>query len=157
MTQRAEELTSEFQQASADFRQTVESLSDDTWKAITAEEGWPVGVAAHHAAASVQSLAGLIRAAASGQQLPSVTMDQLDAGNAQHAKDFANVSRAEVLQVIDKNTPEAAAMLRSLTDEQLNREVASPFGNGTVTPAQIAENILIGHIKGHLASIKAVK
>lgn len=154
MSQRAEELATQFETINGQFRDTVEAMSDAQWHATTDEEGWTVGVAAHHAASGHGGLSGMVQAAATGQPLPPITPEQLNEANAQHAKDFANVSKEEVLATLDSGVGPAATLIRSLSDEQLQRGVETPFG-GTMTTDQIISNVLIGHVQQHLASILA--
>ena len=49
-------------------------------------------------------------------------MDQIHAGNAEHARQFGSCPRAETLEVHDRGVAEANALLRGLTDEQLAQE-----------------------------------
>ena len=64
----------------------LEKLSDADWKKVTQAEKWSVGVTAHHVAQSHMGIAGLIKSVASGQHKPSISMNDIHAGNAQHAK-----------------------------------------------------------------------
>ena len=50
MAERAEALAEKFEQTNNDVISMVESASDGQWKAICADEGWSVGVVAHHVA-----------------------------------------------------------------------------------------------------------
>jgi hypothetical protein len=156
MSQRAEELASQFETINGQFRDAVEAMSDSQWRATTEEEGWPVGVAAHHAAIGHVPLSGMVRAAADGEPLPPITPEQLNEINAQHARDFASVSRGEVISALDTGVPPTAALIRSLSDEQLQRGAETPFG-GVLTTDQIIANVLIGHVQQHLASILAAR
>ena len=81
------------------------------------------------------------------------TPEQLDGQNAEHAKEFAGVDKATVLDLARTNGAAAAAALRAMSDAQL-RESAEVFGQ-PMTAAQVTENILIGHALGHLESFKA--
>ena len=132
---------------------TVEGLSDAQWRATCAPEGWPVGVTAHHLASSHEPVAGLVLAIATGQQLPPLTMAMIDQGNAQHAQQFANVGKPETVDLLRSAGAKAAGMVRGLSDEQLQQS-APVLGGPPQTAQQVAENILIGHPRQHLASIR---
>jgi hypothetical protein len=152
MGARGEQLAAQLEQANNDVIATIEGLTDDQWKAVTEEEGWSVGVLAHHIAASHGGISGLVQALAHGQPVPPLTMDMINAGNAQHAQQFANVSKDETLELLRSGGTQAVAALRGLNDEQFDR--SGQLLGGTVTCQQITENILINHPRSHLKSIK---
>lgn len=156
MGTRAQELADQVDAVHAQLSQAVSSMNDSQWKALTAEEGWPAGVAAHHAAGSTGPLLNFVQAAANGQPMPEITSDQLNAINAQHAKDFAGVSREDVVKVINEQAPSASAYIRGLSDEQLDKVAQTPFG-GPMSTEQIIRNVMIGHIQTHLANAQAAK
>jgi len=157
MSARAEELATQFEQANESLVQAIQPMSDAQWAAQTPEEGWSVAVAAHHAAASAEPLTYFVQCASTGQPLPPITPERLNGINAQHATDFANVSKQDVVAAVNKNVPVTAALLRSLSDEQLQKAADTPFMMGGMTTEQIIQNILIGHVRGHLASIQRAK
>ena len=82
-----------------------------------------------------------------------ITPEQLDAQNAAHATDFAGIDKATVLDLARDGGQAAAAALRTMSGTQL-AESAEFFGQST-TAAEVAENILVGHVLGHLESFKA--
>ncbi|MFN8517322.1 MAG: hypothetical protein U0841_33085 [Chloroflexia bacterium] len=57
-----------------------------------------------------------------------------------------------MLALLDRNATAVAYFIRSLTDAQLDR--APGFALGATTQA-IIERVVIGHARGHLASIIA--
>lgn len=156
MSERADALASAFERANNAVIQAVEGCSADQWRAICKDEGWPVGVAAHHVAASHSSLLGLVQLVANGQEVPPITMEVIDAANAQHAQEFAHVSREETLELLHRDGATVASTLRGLTDEQLDRTAPMAFAGGQAWSAQdLIERILIHHPDQHAASINA--
>ncbi|MGE3910280.1 MAG: DinB family protein [Chloroflexota bacterium] len=156
MSERAEQLASTFEAANNGLIAAVEGCSDEQLRATCPDEGWSVAVAAHHVAASHGPLSQLVGLIASGQELPPITMEMINAGNAQHAVDFANVSRDEVLKTLKTEGATVASLIRSLSDEQLNRTAAMPFAGGAAwSAADVIERIIIGHPQQHTQSIKA--
>ena len=153
MSTRAQALATRFEQANADVIRAVEPLSDAQWGAQTAEEGWTVGVVAHHIAQSHQGVAGLAEMVASGKPVPPITWDVIHQGNATHARDHGHCTKPETLALLRDNGAAAAKLVRGLSDQQLDRS-ASVIGN-PMSAGQVVEHILIGHPQGHLASIKA--
>jgi DinB family protein len=153
MGARAEQLATKFEQSCRDLNTLVEGLSEADWKKSTTAEKWPVAVVAHHVAGSHAGISGLVERIAKGQPLPGLTMDMIHAGNAKHAQEFANVSKAETLALLKDNGAKAAATVRGLSDAELDRS-ADLFGK-PMTTAQAIEGIMINHVHEHLGSIKA--
>jgi hypothetical protein len=156
VSERAAALATAFENANDDLIAAVEGCSPDTWGRICTNEGWAVAVAAHHVAVSHPSVLGLVQLVANGHEVPAITMDMLDARNAQQAQEFANVSREEAQEALRANGKEAADAVRSLSDEQLNRTAPMAFAGGQPwRAADLIERILIGHPVEHGQSVKA--
>jgi len=153
MSERAAALAAEFERVNNELIATVEGLSDAQWRTTCAAEGWPVGVTAHHVAVSHGPVAGLAMLIANGQPLPGITPAQIDAGNAQHAREHANCTRAETVALLRNEGARAAGLVRGLSDEQLDR-TAPFFGGAPWSAADVVQRILIGHPQSHLASIQ---
>lgn len=153
MGAQAEQLASRFEQTNSEAIKTIEGLSDAQWQASCKGETWPVNVTAHHIAVSHEPVAGLVGAIANGQQLPPLTPELLDQGNAAHAQQVAGCTKQEVLEAMRTGGQKAAALVRGLSDEQLAR-TGTLFGN-QFTAQGVVENILIGHVQQHMQSIQA--
>ena len=149
-----EQLASRFEASNTELITRVESMTDSEWAHPTAVEGWPAGVTAHHVAEAAASLTGLVQTVAQGGQLPPITMDMLNAGNAEHALRAANVTREETAALLRTNGEAAAKMLRSLSDEEFARTGVLPAMGAPMSAQQFAENVLIGHMNMHGANIK---
>jgi hypothetical protein len=155
MSQRAHELATAFERTNDELIAAIERCSDEQLRAVCDGEGWPAVVTAHHLALSYQAIAGLACNIANGQPLPPLTFEMLDQMNAEHAKAYADVSREETLAVMRREGAAAAASVRALSDEQLDRSAALEFvGGQTWSAADMIENGLIGHVKDHGGSIK---
>jgi len=155
MGARAEQLAKKFDESCAEFNKVVEGLSDADWKKVTSAEKWPVGVVAHHAAEAHAGIGGLVHLVAKAQPLPGLTMEMIDAGNAKHAKEQANVTKAETLALLKSNGAKTSALVRGLSDAELDRSASVLAGMPAVTAAQAIEGILISHVREHLGSIRA--
>ena len=154
MGAKAEALAKQFEAKVKEATSVLEKLSDAEWKKMTQGEQWSVGVTAHHLAQSHAGIAGLIKSLASGQHTASISMDDINAGNAKHAKEFATVSKADTVALHKKNAADAAAIVRGLDDAALARSAPALKGMPPMTTEQAVVGILIGHIEGHLDSIK---
>jgi hypothetical protein len=155
MGARADMLAKQFEERANELTDTVQKMSDADWKKITAAEKWPVGVTAHHVAGSHEPISGIAKAVASGQALPAFTMQMLDEANAKHAKDFAACTKAETLELHKKGVASASAMVKGLSDAELEKTGTVLTGAPAMSVQQIVEGILINHINDHLGSIKA--
>jgi hypothetical protein len=154
MGARAETLAKTFESQAAELTSTVEKLSDADWRKVTTAEKWPVGVTAHHVAGSHEPIASIVKAIASGQALPPFTMAMLDEMNAKHAKDFAGCTKEETLALHKKGVAAAAAVVRGLSDAELDKSGTVLTGMPAMSAQQAIEGILVHHIADHLGSIR---
>jgi hypothetical protein len=154
MGAKGEALAKQFEAKAQEATAAMEKLSDADWKKITEAEKWSVGVTAHHVAGSHEPIAGIIKTVASGQSMPHFTMDMLHEANAKHAKDFANVSKADTIALHKKGVAAAAAVVRGLSDEQLGKSGTVLAGMPAMSAEQIVAGILINHIDDHFGSIR---
>jgi DinB superfamily len=154
MGAKAEALAKQFEAKVQEATSVLEKLSDADWKKVTAAEKWSIGVTAHHVATSHAGIAGLVKSVASGQHKATMTMDDLHAMNAQHAKDFANVGKAETIALHKKGAADAAAIVRGLDDAALSRSAELLKGMPPMTAEQVVTAILVGHIDEHFSSIR---
>src|SRR6266536_5898179 len=126
MSERARALADDFERVNDELIQLVEELSDAAWATRTDAEGWPVAVVARHIAGAHAFIGRRVRALTEGQPLPSMPPGGIDAQNARDAEQYLNVSRDEVLELLRRNGAEAAALVRGLSDEQLDHEFTRP-------------------------------
>ena len=155
MGARSESLAKQFEGRAADMTAAIEQLTDADWKKVTSAEKWSVGVTAHHVAGAHEEIAGIVKAIAAGQSLPNFTMAMIDEMNAKHAIEHANCTKAETLALHKKDAAMAAAVVRGLSDAELDRSGTVLTGMPAMTTQQVIEGILINHIDEHLGSIRA--
>ena len=155
MGARAEQLARKFDESCAEFNKVAEGLSDADWKSVTSAEKWPVGVVAHHVAEAHAGIGGLVHRVGKAQPLPGLTMVMIHANNAKHAKEQANVAKAETLALLKTNGEKTSALVRALSDEELDRSASLLGGMPAMTAAQAIEGILINHVHEHLGSVRA--
>ena len=153
MTSTGESLAEKVEATNNELLELVKGLSDQQWRMPCADEGWPVGVTAHHVAESLGNLTGLVQALASGAQVPPITMDALNQGNAEHALRAANVTKAETAKLLSDNIVAGAAALRGLNDGQFGAKATLPLGE--LSAAEIVEGIMVGHTGMHIHGIRA--
>ena len=154
MSQRAQALVQRFNAANGELISYIEGCTEDDLDRVTTDEGWPVRVTAHHLAVSHEPVAGLAQLIASGQPLPPLTQEVFHHGNAQHAAEYATVSKQTILDRLQSGGAQASAVVSGLSDEALDRAGHFTLLNGEISAQGVIENILIGHVRGHLDSIK---
>ena len=156
MGARAEALAKQFEASSQSLTDLITGLSDADWRKTTASaEKWPVAVVAHHVAGAHAPISNLVKAVASGQSVPNLTMAMIDEGNAQHAREFANCTKAETLELHKKGAAAAASAVRGLSDADLDKSGTVLTGMPAMTAQQVIEGILINHVNEHVGSIRA--
>jgi hypothetical protein len=154
MTQRNETLATAFERV-ADRRLTVaDGLSDAAWGVAPAGEARTAGQIAYHMAEVYHNVSGFIQMAVGGQPLPALTMEIIHGVNAEQAARYAGVGRAGTLEMLHQNGAAIAAMLRTLSDAQL--DTSTEFFGHSTTVEDLARNVLVGHAEEHLASIQGV-
>ena len=159
MGRRAESLADRIEEGAAGLASFVEGLSEAEWRAPMSggSDRRPVGVIVHHVASVYPIEIDLARAIASGKAVTEVTWEAVAQMNAKHASDQARVTKAEALDLLRRNSHQAAAAVRAFTDEELDR--AAPFSlsfGAPVTAQFVIEDHPLRHSWHHLARIRAV-
>ncbi|HEU5431535.1 MAG TPA: DinB family protein [Thermomicrobiales bacterium] len=154
MSQRATDLAVRFKALNDEIIATVNACDDAAWNRVSAAEGWPVRVVAHHIAATHQAFASVVDALASeADPFADLSLREIDRGNAEQARANATVGKADTLAALRANGAVAERAIRNLSDAQLAR--ATPLFDGrALTVEQAVDLFVIGHPAGHLASIR---
>ena len=130
-------------------------LTDAQWHTGVLADGRRVGVVVHHVASVYPLEIQLAQTLASGSPVTGVTMDDVHAMNAAHAREHDGVTRDAALDLLRRNSAAAAAAIRALTDEDLDRAAAaSLYANAPVTCQFMLEDHAVRHSYHHLASIR---
>ncbi|MCA9879970.1 MAG: hypothetical protein KC442_19380, partial [Thermomicrobiales bacterium] len=112
-------------------------------------------LASHLGSATAGVMTFLVRPMAGGQPPVAITPEQIDAGNAQNARDHAHRPKAEALAELRANGAAASAEIRGLSEAQLDSSTLLFFSPEPVTVEGVIENALINHLRGHLGSLRA--
>ena len=156
MRQRAKELSERFLKFNNEVIAFVEKCSDENWAKVSSGEKWPVGVVARHISAGHYSAFGLAKMIVDGKQLPELTQETIDQGNAQHAKKHANCTKDEVLDILREKGSSIAESVAGLEDTDLDRTSNLSMAGGTISAQQFIENIIIHSGTEHLTNMKSV-
>jgi hypothetical protein len=157
MPTRAESLAGQFEQAVAEFAQTIEQIPDDKWTAQGGPEGWTIASVAQHVSGQFPLEMQYITAAAEGKQMPAYSWDDINGMNESRAEKNSTASKTDVLRELRHGAASTAAYVRALSDEQLDRTGALALAGGaSVTAQQLIEGgVLIDHVRGHMKSLQA--
>ena len=156
MSHRAESLADRIEEGAAGLAAFAEGLSEAEWHTpVSGSDRRPIGVIVHHVASVYPIEVDLAQAIASGKAVTDVTWEVVAGLNARHAQDQAGVTKAAALELLRRNSHEAAAAVRAFTDDELDR--AAPFSlsfGAPVTAQFVIEDHPLRHSWHHLARIR---
>ena len=159
MSRRAEALAARIEEGAATLAANVEELSEAAWNAPApgaTTDCRTVGVLVHHVASMYPIEIEVARAVANGGAVMDVTWDTVAGINAKHASDHAGITKAVALELLRRNSREAAAAVRAFTDEELDRAAPFSLSYGAPMTAQfVIEDHALRHSWHHLARIRA--
>jgi hypothetical protein len=159
LSRRAESLADRIEEGAAGLAAFAEGLSEAEWRTLMSGPGKDrraVGVIVHHVASVYPIEIDLARAIASGKAVTDVTWEAVAEMNAKHAGDQAGVTKDAALELLRRNSRQAAAAVRAFTDDELDR--AAPFSlsfGAPVTAQFVVEDHALRHSWHHLARIRA--
>lgn len=153
---RANALADRIERGAALLASFVDELSPEEWlMPVTATDKRTVGVIVHHVASMYPIEIGAVKAIAGGDAVTEVTWEAVAMINANHAADSAKVTKADAIDLLIKNSREAAAAVRDLTDEELDRAAPFSLSYGAPMTAQfVIEDHPLRHPWHHLARIR---
>jgi DinB superfamily len=153
---RAELLADRIEEGAAGLAAFAEGLSVAEWHTpVSLTDRRPVGVIVHHVASMYPIEADLARAIASGKAVTDVTWEAVAELNAKHSHEHAEVTKAAALELLRRNSREAAAAVRAFTDEELDRSAPLSLSFGApVTVQFVIEDHALRHSWHHLARIR---
>jgi hypothetical protein len=156
MNQRAGLLADRIEQGAAGLAAFAETLSDAEWLApVSSTDRRSVGAIVHHVALVYPIEVDLARSVASGKAVTDFTWEAVAEFNAKNAREHARVTKAGALELLRRNSSEAAAAVRTFTDVELDR--AAPFSlsfGAPVTAQFVIEDHAVRHSWHHLAKIR---
>jgi hypothetical protein len=132
------------------------SLTDSEWRTpVSLRDSRPIGVIVHHVASVYPIEIQLAQNVANGQAITGVTSRDIDTMNAKHASEHAGISKAETLEFLRRNSTEAAAAIRALSDEQLRQAApVSLYEDAPLTSQFVLEDHAVRHSYHHLFLIR---
>jgi len=132
------------------------ALSPAEWQMPIPKDGRKVGVVVHHVASMYPIEIDLARLVASGTPVRDLVWETVHEINAKHAVDHDGVTREEAVELLARNSANAAAAIRELTDAELASAVPnSLYGGAPLTCQFVLEDHAVRHAFHHLAKIRA--
>jgi hypothetical protein len=156
MGQRAQALANRIEQGADALAAFARTLSDAEWRTKVGKDGRTVGVIVHHVANMYPIEVDLAQKLAAGGPIAGVTWDAVHKINADHARQYGDVQRAEALDLLQRNSRSAAAAVRGISDEALDRAApVSLASDAPLTCQFFIEDHALRHSFHHLAGIRA--
>jgi hypothetical protein len=153
---RAELLAKRIEEGAAGLAAFAAQLSEQEWRTpVSLNDHRTIGVVVHHVAAVYPVEIEFAQAIAQGKPITGVTWESVAELNAKHAGEQSAVTKAAALELLRKNSAEAAAAVRAFTDEEL--DTAAPFSlsyGAPVTAQFVIEDHALRHSWHHLARIR---
>lgn len=156
MSKRSYELARRLELGAVALEAFASSLTEFEWQSRVPGDGRKIGVVVHHVASVYPIEIELAQTVAKGEAVEGLTMDVINKMNAEHAKKFDGVTKEQAIELLKKNSTEAAAAIRALSDEELDQSVpVSLYANAILTCQFVLEDHAVRHSYHHLGRIRA--
>ncbi len=132
----------------------VESCTEADWPKIGAEQ-WPVGVTARHIGANHYSAVAGAKKILKGEKFPEMTMEQITENANRHAREHAECTKSEVLDILRREGRKVVEFAGGLEDSQLDKAGYLPALGGNLTVEQFLETVILQTANEHFQSMKA--
>lgn len=155
MSQRTEALAVRLERGASELATFASGLTDAQWQTRLPKDGRKVGVVVHHVATMYPLEIQLAQVLAAGKPVTGVTWDDVNALNANHAREHDGVTKEAALELLRRNSTAAAAAIRALSDEEL--DLAAPVSldaDAPLTCQFMLEDHAVRHSYHHLAIIR---
>lgn len=155
VTLRANALAERLEQGASALAAFAARLTDAEWQTALPKDGRKVGVVVHHVANMYPIEIQLAQSLAKGEAVVGVTWDDVHAINASHAKEKDGVTKQEAIDLLKRNSADAAAAIRAFSDEELDRVAGLSLNDDTPMSCQfMLEDHAVRHSYHHLAVMR---
>jgi hypothetical protein len=156
MQQRSHALAERLEQGARALAAFASGLTEAEWHTRVPHDGRTIGVVVHHVATMYPLEIQLAQTLAAGNPIVGVTSADIDAINAAHAQAHQAVTKETALELLRRNSADAAAAIRALGDEELDRAApVSLYGDAPLTCQFFLEDHAVRHSYHHLARVRA--
>jgi hypothetical protein len=155
-SQRSSALADRLEQGANTLAAFAATLTDAEWQVRVPKDGRKVGVVVHHVANMYPLEIQLAMQLAEGKPIAGVTWDDVSVVNANHAKEYDGVTVSDAHALLLRNSAEAAAAIRKLREEQLDRAAPVSLNSDAPLTCQFfLEDHAVRHSYHHLARLRA--
>lgn len=155
MKTRAEVLATTLQTGADALAAFASTLTPAEWNTPLPGDGRKIGVVVHHVASVYPLEVELAQKLAEGGALTEVTWQAVHDMNAGHARENDAVTPAEALALLKVNASAAAAAVRAMTDDQLDKVAPnSLYGGAPLTCQFMLEDHAVRHSFHHLSRMR---
>ena len=155
MSKRSNALADRLEQGARALAAFASALTDAEWQTRVPTDGRKVGVIVHHVASVYPLEIRLARALAGGEPVKGVTWDAVHEMNAGHAREHDAVTKEETLDLLRRDSAAAAAAIRALSDEELDRAAPVSLNSDAPLTCQFfVEDHAVRHSYHHLARLR---
>lgn len=155
-SRRAHALAERLEQGAKALEALANDLTPAEWLTRIPGDGRTAGVLVHHVATMYPLEIQLAQGLAAGNPITGVTWDAVHEINAKHAGANTAVTKDEAIDLLRRNSAAAAAAIRALSDEELDRAApVSLNADAPLTCQFFLEDHAIRHSYHHLARIRA--
>jgi hypothetical protein len=156
MNKRANALANRLEEGARALDSFASKLTDAQWNTRVPKDGRKIGVTVHHVASVYPLEIQLAQTIAGGKPVTGVTGEGVNSMNAGHAKENDAVTKEVALDLLRRNSAAAAAAIRALSDDELDRAtLVSLYSDAPVTCQFLLEDHAVRHSCHHLARLRA--
>jgi hypothetical protein len=156
MQNRIETLATTLEKGADALATLASTMTPAEWETRLPHDGRRIGVVVHHVASVYPLEIDLAQKLAAGGALTEVTWDAVHEMNAGHARETDGVARDEAIALLRQNAAAAAAAIRTLTEEDLDKVAPnSLYGGAPLTCQFMLEDHAVRHSFHHTAKIRA--
>ena len=154
-SQRANALADRLEQGARALITFAKGLTDVEWNNRVPGDGRKIGVMVHHVASVYPLEIQLAQTLAAGKPVTGVIWSAVHKMNAGHAEEHEAVTKEAALDLLERNSAAAAAAIRALSDEELDRAASvSLYADAPLTCQFMLEDHAVRHSYHHLARIQ---
>lgn len=155
MSKRTNALAERLEQGARALADFAGKLTDAEWQTRVPKDGRKVGVIVHHVATVYPLEIQLAQKLAEGKPVEGVAWDTVHEMNAGHSKEQSNITKEAALELLRRNSAAAAAAIRELSDEQLDRAAPVSLNSDAPLTCQfMLEDHAVRHSYHHLARLQ---
>lgn len=156
MSNRSEALATRLEAGAAALAAFASALSEAEWQTRVPKDGRKIGVMVHHVASVYPIEIHLAKLLADGKPVTGVTWDVVANMNSDHAKESDSATKEATLALLAANSSAAAAAIRALSDEELDRAAPVSLNSDAPLTCQfVLEDHAVRHSYHHLARMRA--